>query len=103
MRAYFTRKPPNIEAVMSNAEYAKAVGMVPTDLNPIARVKLDLEQYTAFCKEPLKDWEFLKPYADQSMFRADTSDSVILECSDMISLAVCLEGFIYGRYVGRLI
>ena len=103
MRAYFTRKPPNIEAVMSNAEYAKAEGMVPTDVNPIARVKLGLEQYTAFCRDPLKDREFLKPYADRSMFRTNAADSVILECPDMISLAVCCEGYTYGRYVGCLV
>ena len=103
MRAYFTRKPLNIEAVMNNAEYAKAEGMVPTDVNPIARVKLGLEQYTAFCRDPLKDWEFLKPYTDQSMFRTNAADSVILECPDMISLAVCCEGYTYGRYVGCLV
>lgn len=103
MRAYFTRKPPNIEAVVQNAEYAKAEGMLPTDVNPIARIKLDLEHYTAFCQAPLNDWEFLKPYAENSMFRANTADSVILECPDMISLAVCCEWYSYGRYVGCLV
>jgi len=103
VRAYFTRKPPNISVVMNNAEYAKAEGMLPTNVNPIAWVKLDLKQYAEFCRDPLKDWEFLKPYADRSMFRAHAADSVILECTDMISLAVCCEGYTYGRYVGCLV
>lgn len=77
--------------------------MLPTDVNPIARVKLDLEQYDAFCRDPLKDWEFLKPYADRSMFRANAADSVILECPDMISLAVCCGGEPCERYVGCLV
>ena len=103
MRAYFTRKPPNIEVVVNNAEYAKAEGMLPTDVNPIARVKLDPNQYTAFCRDPLKDWEFLAAYADKSMFRANAADSVIIECPEKISLAVCCEGYTYGRYVGCLV
>lgn len=104
MKAYFTRKPINIEAVVSNAEYAKAEGMLPTEVKPIARVTLDQEQYAAFCRDPLKDWNFLAPHADISMFRGeDEADCVVIECPNMISLAVCCEGYTYGRYVGCLV
>lgn len=104
MKAYFTRKPINIEAVVKNAEYAKAEGMLPTEVKPIAKVTLNQEEYTAFCRDPLKDWSFLAPHADISMFRGeDEAYCVVIECPNMISLAVCCEGYTYGRYVGCLV
>ena len=104
MKAYFTLKPVNIEAVVKNAEYAKAEGMLPTEVKPIARVSLNQEQYTAFCRDPLKDWNFLAPHADISMFQGeDEADCVVIECPNMISLAVCCEGYTYGRYVGCIV
>jgi hypothetical protein len=103
MRAYFTRRPSSIEAVMNNAERAKTDGMLPTEVNPIARVELEPEQYAAFCRTPMKDWDFLSAHADMSMYRTDEADCIIIECPNMISLAVCCDGYAYGRYVGCLV
>ena len=103
MRAYFTRKPRSIEDVINNAECAKAKGILPTAVKPIARLKLDLDEYTAFCQDPARNWSFLTTYADESMFHGDRANCVILDCPDMVSLAVCCEGYSYGRYVGCLV
>ena len=103
MKAYFTRKPMTIEDVKANAEWAKAEHQKPIAVTPIALVTLTSAQYSSFCKAPLKDWDFLVPYADQSGFTKDGADCVIIECKDHPSIAVALEGFTYGRYVGWLV
>ena len=103
MKAYFTRKPMTIEDAKANAEWAKAKRQEPVEVNPIATVTLSPAQYTAFCKAPLTDWDFLVPYADQSGFTRDGADCVIIECDGQPSIALALEGFAYGRHSGWLV
>ena len=103
MKAYFTRKPMTIEDAKANAAWAKAERQEPVEVTPIASVPLTPAQYAAFCKAPLRDWDFLAPYADQSGFTKDGADCVIIECEDHPSIALALEGFTYGRYVGWLV
>ena len=102
MKAYFTRKPMNLDEAKANAAWAKAEHQEPTEVNPIATVTLIPAQYAAFCKAPLKDWDFLIPYADQSGFTKDGADCVIIECEGQPSIPLALEGFAYGRYFGWL-
>ena len=82
MKAYFTRKPMTIEDAKVNAAWAKAERQEPVEVTPIASVPLTPAQYAAFCKAPLRDWDFLAPYADQSGFTKDGADCVIIECED---------------------
>ena len=103
MKAYFTRKPMNIEDAKANAAWAKAEHQEPVEVTPIAFVSLTPAQYAAFCKAPLKDWDFLAPYADRSGFTKDGADCVIIECEGLSGIALALEGFTYGRYVGWLV
>ena len=103
MKAYFTRKPMTIEDAKANVEWAKAERQKPIVVTPIASVPLTPAQYAAFCKAPLKDWDFLVPYADQSGFTKDGADCVIIECEGQPSIALALEGFAYGRYCGWLV
>jgi len=103
MKAYFSRKPMTIGEVKTNAEWAMEKRQEPVEVTPIAFVPLTPAQYAAFCKAPLKDWDFLAPYADQSGFTKDGADCVIIECEDQPSIALALEGFTYGRYVGWLV
>ena len=72
-------------------------------IDRIASVPLTPAQYAAFSKAPLKDWDFLAPYADQSGFTKDGADCVIIEFEDHPSIALALEGITYGRYVGWLV
>ena len=103
MKVYFTRKPLNMEEVKANAAWAKAEHKEPTTVIPIADVTLNQAQYEAFCASPCKDWAFLAPYADKSGFTKDGADCVIIECEGKPSIALALEGYAYGRYVGWLI
>lgn len=61
MKAYFTRKPMNMDEAKANAAWAETEHQEPTEVNPIATVTLTPAQYAAFCKAPLKDWDFLIP------------------------------------------
>ena len=62
MKAYFIRKPMTVEGVKANAAWAKAERQEPVEVTAIASVPLTPAQYAAFCKAPLKDWDFLAPY-----------------------------------------
>ena len=61
MKAYFTRKPMNMDEAKANAAWAETEHQEPTEVNPIATVTLTPAQYAAFCKAPLKDRDFLIP------------------------------------------
>ena len=99
MRAYFTRKPENLEEVKNNAKRAEAT---PVELNVIARVSLNLDQFSDFWANPLLDRDYLAPHAERSVFTEEGADCMMLECLGMMRIPVVLEGFEYGRYVGWL-
>ena len=103
MKAYFTRKPMSIMDVIENALQDKEERIEPMSVNPIANVHLNVTDFTDFCSCPVADAPFLAPYADAACFTDDGADCVIVSGPGKVSLAVCCEGYAYGRYVGWIV
>lgn len=104
MQGYLVSRPERVKNAKFAGRWQRKHGIPPVEINPIGTVQLSQEKYIAFCDAPLQDWGFLAPFAEQSAFRADGhADCVILEAAKQHRIAVCLEGYSYGRYVAYIL
>ena len=98
MKGYFTRKPLNGEEVKTAIREARRMHVGATEIEVLERVVLPLDEYLHFLDNLTSDYDFLKPYADESMFTADGAKCVLVGALGQLCLAVCLEGYAYPRY-----
>lgn len=104
MKGHFVCKPGSKDELFSQIYRDAMKRRKPTEINPIATVQMDLGQYVEFCDAMMQEWDFLRPYAEQSVFRkGNTADCVIIECHGQRRIAVCLEGYCYPRYAAYLV
>ena len=98
LKGYFTRKPLNGEEVKTAIREARRMHVGATEIEVLERVVLPLDEYLHFLDNLSSDYDFLKPYADESMFTADGAKCVLVGAPGQLCLAVCLEGHAYPRY-----
>jgi hypothetical protein len=98
MKGYFTRKPLNGEEVKAAIREARRMHVGATEIEVLERVVLPLDEYLHFLDNLSSDYDFLKPYADESMFMANGAKCVLVGAPGQPWLAVCLEGYAYPRY-----
>ena len=85
MKGHFVCKPGSKDELFSQIYRDAMNRRKPTEINPIATVRMDLGQYVEFCDAMMQEWDFLRPYAEQSVFRkGNTADCVIIECPGQI-------------------
>lgn len=98
MKGYFTRKPLNGEEVKATIREARRMHVGATEIEVLERVVLPLDEYLHFLDNLSSDYDFLKPYADESMFMVNDAKCVLVGAPGQPWLAVCLEGYAYPRY-----
>ena len=98
MKGYFTRKPLNSEEVKTAIREARRMHVGATEIEVLERVVLPLDEYLHFLDNLSSDYDFLKPYADESMFTANGAKCVLVGAPGQHVIAVVLEGFSYPRY-----
>lgn len=98
LKGYFTRKPENGEEVKAAVREGKRQHMKPVEIEEVGRVILTLDEYIHFCSHLWLDYDFLKPYANDSTFTVEGARCVLVGTPGQPWLAVCLEGFAYPRY-----
>ena len=104
MKGHFVRKPTSKDELFYQIYRDAMNHKKPREINPIATVRMDLGEYVDFCNGLNKEWDFLRPYAEQAIFRkGNIADCVIIECHGQRRIAVCLEGYCYPRYVAYLV
>ena len=100
MKGYFVCKPSTLDEVKAVIPDRRRRREKPTEIEPVGEVRLSLEEYIRFCEDMANHWEFLKPYAGQSLFTGnDTARCVFVCAGGQRRIAVCLEGYDYPRYV----
>ena len=104
LQGFFVRKPDHVKDAEDIIKWSTKHREVPVEINPIATVRLGVQEYMRFRNGGLESRDFLKPYADQSAFRDERhADCVIIEADGQRRIAVCLEGFDYPRYVAYIL
>ena len=99
-KGYFTRKPADLEEVKYFHREARRDNEEPDTIEKIGEVILTKAEYRDFCKNLVcKDYDFLKPFTEESYFTETTARCVMVGAPGEHLLAVCLEGYTYGRYV----
>ena len=98
LKGYFTRKPENGEEVKAAVREGKRQHMKPVEIEEVGRIVLTLDEYIHFCSHLWLDYDFLKPYADDSTFTAEGARCVLVGAPGQPWLALVLEGYSYGRY-----
>ena len=98
LKGYFTRKPLNGEEVKTAIREARRMHVGATEIEVLERVVLPLDEYLHFLDNLSSDYDFLRPYADESMFTENSAKCVLVGAPGQLCLAVCLEGFAYVRY-----
>ena len=98
LKGYFTRKPLNGEEVKTAIREARRMHVGATEIEVLERVVLPLDEYLHFLDNLGCDYDFLKPYADESVFTEDAAKCVLVGAPGQLCLAVCLEGFGFPRY-----
>ena len=75
--------------------------LIPSyDIDIIAKIKLEDNEFNDFVEHPLKDYEFLKPYKDDS-YKDDKEAhcvAVYPTTNRGYFILVCTEGYEYARY-----
>ncbi len=100
MKGYFVCKPSSLDEVKEVIPGRIRRKEPATEIVPITDIKLSLGEYVRFCNDMAQHWEFLKPYADQSLFLGDGTARCVYVCAPgQRRIAVCLEGYDYPRYV----
>ena len=103
MKGYFYSKPLDIEEVRGAISMYRRYGDKPTTIIPIGSVNLDARTYKDFSKDILGDWGFLQPYRKTVFNQDGTADCVLIQAEGQPTLAVCMEGFGYARYVALVL
>ena len=104
MNGFFARKPLDIEEVRDAIGVHRRAGYRPIEILPIATVELGPGRYRDFTRHMLNEWEFLEPYVRQSAFAGEnTARCVLLKTDGQPTIAVCLEGYAYPRYVALVL
>jgi len=98
MKGYFIRKPENGEQVKQIITEGKRQREKAVEIEEVGRVILTLDEYIHFCSHLWYDYDFLKPYADESTFTRDGAKCVLVGAPGQPWMAVCLEGYDYPRY-----
>ena len=98
MKGYFKRKPESIQEVLE----AKHWGAEEVQITSVGEVNLSASQYRTFCEGFNMDYDFLVPYAEKACFSDDGAKCVMITSPGQQTLAVCLEGYAYPRYVAAL-
>ena len=104
MKGYFASKPLDLEEVRGAIGERERSGRKPAELHPIAAVTLSAARFHFFSRALLEDWPFLVPYAEKTIFKRDgTADCVLVKAEGKPTLAVCMEGYDYARYVALVL
>lgn len=99
MKGYFARKAENIEVVRAAIGESKRARFKPVEITAIGNIILSLDEYIRFCDDLLEPWEFLKPYAEKTVFTGDNkAKCVLVGAAGQHYIAVCMEGYEYARY-----
>ena len=98
MKGYFTRKPENGDEVRAAIKEGYRNHIQPVEIEVLGRIVLTLDEYIHFCSHLWLDYDFLKPYADDSTFTAEGAHSVLVGAPGQPWIALVLEGYDYGRY-----
>lgn len=99
MKGYFARKPVNVEVVKETIGEARRSGFKPVEITVIGKVILTLDEYIHFCNGMLAEWDFLKPYAEETTFTGGhEARCVLVAAPGQHYIAVCMEGYSYVRY-----
>ena len=103
MKGYFYSKPLNLDEVRDAIGMFRREGCKPKPINPVAMLELDAGTYSRFARGMLEDWDFLKPYKHTVFRMYGTADCVLIRAEDKPTLAVCMEGYGYARYVALVL
>ena len=98
MKGYFTRKPENGDEVRAAIKECYRNHIQPVEIEVLGRIVLTLDEYIHFCSHLWLDYDFLKPYADESVFTANSARCVLAGAPGQPWMAVCLEGYDFPRY-----
>ncbi len=98
MKGYFTRKPENGDEVRAAIKEDYRNHIQPVEIEVLGRIVLTLDEYIHFCSHLWLDYDFLKPYADDSTFFAEGARCVLVGAPGQPWIALVLEGHSYGRY-----
>ena len=98
LKGYFIRKPRNVDEVKAIIPEGHRQHAKPVEIESLGRVVLTLDEYIYFCNHLYEDYDFLKPYADESVFTEEGARCVLVGAPGQHVIAICLEGFGYSRY-----
>ena len=70
---------------------------------PITLVCVDENGVTHNMMDMLENWDFLKPYKHTVLRMDGTADCVLVRAEGKPTLAVCMEGYSYARYVALVL
>ena len=98
MKGYFIRKPENGDQVKQIIAEGKRQREKPVEIEEVGRVVLTLDEYIDFCSHLWYDYDFLEPYANESVFTKDGAKCVLVGAPGQPWMAVCLEGYHFPRY-----
>ena len=88
MKGYFTRKPENGDEVRAAIKECYRNHIQPVEIEVLGRIVLTLDEYIHFCSHLWLDYDFLKPYADDSTFTAEGARCVLVGAPGQPSRAV---------------
>lgn len=103
MKGYFYSKPLNLDEVRDAIGMFRREGYKPEPINPIATLELDASTYNRFTMDMLENWDFLKPYKHTVLRMDGTADCVLVRAEGKPTLAVCMEGYSYARYIALVL
>jgi len=98
LKGYFFRKPEHGDEVRAAVREGYSNHVQPVEIEEVGRVILTLDEYIAFCNHLWYDYDFLKPYADDSAFTENSARCVLVGAPGQPWLATCLEGYHFPRY-----
>lgn len=98
MKGYFIRKPMNVDEVRGVIKEGVRRHAKPVEMKSLGRIVLPLDDYIRFCGNLCRDYDFLKPYADEAVFTENSAKCILVGAPGQHVIAVVLEGFSYPRY-----